>query len=143
MANFSKFNLPELAEQGYELTILDPIDNEPTDVIFTVRGMKSKKVREFMVAKMKQERKAEKARKGKKEDDDLDLEQLDSLDASMAEITANRVITFRNVTVTNDKGKEVELEPTEENILMLMQQHEWIREQILKASNDLVNFRPK
>lgn len=133
------FNLPVLAENGYTFNPKNPLNEDETlDIEVTVRGVKSRKVRDFMVAKLKAERKAENAKKNKKdEDDNFDIE---ALDASMAEIAANRIIGWKNITVTNDKGKEVEFEYSEANALELMTKYDWLRTEVIEQSNAVANF---
>ena len=89
-----------------DLTIIDAVTKENTDVVFTLCGLSSKKFRESL----------SKYNKAKSKDESIDGDLLLAL----------CTVEWKNV--TDEKGKEILC--TEENAMKIYKQHKWVKSQV-------------
>ena len=125
-------NLSEKAEAGYEFEVKLP-DGSSTDFYITVRGNQSPKIKKFskdLFNKM-QMKELQAKRKGKGEQP-VDL---DEAEATLIESAVARIVTWKGL---EDGGKVVE--PTQENIVRIMTELDWVRTQVLEESDNAANF---
>jgi hypothetical protein len=125
-------NLSEKAEAGYEFEVQLP-DGSSTDFYITVRGNQSPKIKKFskdLFNKM-QMKELQAKRKGKGEQP-VDL---DEAEATLIESAVARIVTWKGL---EDDGKVVE--PTQENIVRIMTELDWVRTQVLEESDNAANF---
>ena len=125
-------NLSEKAEAGYEFEVKLP-DGASTDFFITVRGNQSPKMKKYskdLFNKMQMEELRNK-RKGKGEQP-VDL---DEAEATLVESASMRVISWKGL---EEGGKVVE--PTQENIVRIMTELDWVRAQVLEESDNAANF---
>ena len=125
-------NLSEKAEAGYEFEVKLP-DGSSTDFYITVRGNQSPKIKKFskdLFNKM-QMKDLQAKRKGKGEQP-VDL---DEAEATLIESAVARIVTWKGL---EDGGKVVE--PTQENIVRIMTELDWVRTQVLEESDNAANF---
>ena len=125
-------NLSEKAEAGYEFEVKLP-DGASTDFYITVRGNQSPKIKKFskdLFNKM-QMKELQAKRKGKGEQP-VDL---DEAEATLVESAVARIVTWKGL---EDDGKVVE--PTQENIVRIMTELDWVRTQVLEESDNAANF---
>ena len=125
-------NLSEKAEAGYEFEVKLP-DGSSTDFYITVRGNQSPKMKKFskdLFNKM-QMKELQAKRKGKGEQP-VDL---DEAEATLIESAVVRIVTWKGL---EDGGKVVE--PTQENIVRIMTELDWVRTQVLEESDNAANF---
>ena len=125
-------NLSEKAEAGYEFEVKLP-DGSSTDFYITVRGNQSPKIKKFskdLFNKM-QMKELQAKRRGKGEQP-VDL---DEAEATLIESAVARIVTWKGL---EEGGKVVE--PTPENIKRIMQEHDWVRAQVLEESDNAANF---
>ena len=125
-------NLSEKAEAGYEFEVKLP-DGSSTDFYITVRGNQSPKIKKFskdLFNKM-QMKELQAKRKGKGEQP-VDL---DEAEATLIESAVARIVTWKGL---EDDGKVVE--PTQENIVRIMTELDWVRTQVLEESDNAANF---
>ena len=125
-------NLSEKAEAGYEFEVKLP-DGSSTDFYITVRGNQSPKIKKFskdLFNKM-QMKELQAKRKGKGEQP-VDL---DEAEATLIESAVARIVTWKGL---EDDGKVVE--PTQENIVRIMTELDWVRAQVLEESDNAANF---
>ena len=125
-------NLSEKAEAGYEFEVKLP-DGSSTDFYITVRGNQSPKIKKFskdLFNKM-QMKDLQAKRKGKGEQP-VDL---DEAEATLIESAVVRIVTWKGL---EDDGKVVE--PTQENIVRIMTELDWVRTQVLEESDNAANF---
>ena len=125
-------NLSEKAEAGYEFEVKLP-DGASTDFFITVRGNQSPKMKKYskdLFNKMQMEELRNK-RKGKGEQP-IDL---DEAEATLIESAVARIVTWKGL---EDDGKVVE--PTQENIVRIMTELDWVRTQVLEESDNAANF---
>lgn len=135
MFDLSKNNLSEIAELGYEFEVKMP-DGSATGAFITVRGEQSKKAQAH-VRKMFAEYQAKELaaqRRGKQ----LDPITLEEAEERNAETAAVRTISWRGF---GEKGQEIPFTP--ENAKRIYLEHEWIRDQVMEESKQILNFRPK
>ena len=125
-------NLSEKAEAGYEFEVQLP-DGSSTDFYITVRGNQSPKIKKFskdLFNKM-QMKELQAKRRGKGEQP-VDL---DEAEATLIESAVARIVTWKGL---EDDGKVVE--PTQENIVRIMTELDWVRTQVLEESDNAANF---
>ena len=125
-------NLSEKAEAGYEFEVKLP-DGASTDFYITVRGNQSPKMKKFskdLFNKM-QMKELQAKRRGKGEQP-VDL---DEAEATLIESAVARIVTWKGL---EDGGKVVE--PTQENIVRIMTELDWVRTQVLEESDNAANF---
>ena len=125
-------NLSEKAEAGYEFEVKLP-DGSSTDFYITVRGNQSPKIKKFskdLFNKM-QMKELQAKRKGKGEQP-VDL---DEAEATLIESAVARIVTWKGL---EDGGKVVE--PTQDNIVRIMTELDWVRTQVLEESDNAANF---
>ena len=130
--DIKKTNLAEIAEAGYEFEVKLP-DGASTDFYITVRGNQSPKIKKFskdLFNKM-QMKDLQAKRKGKGEQP-VDL---DEAEATLIESAVARIVTWKGL---EDDGKVVE--PTQENIVRIMTELDWVRGQVLEESDNAANF---
>ena len=125
-------NLSEKAEAGYEFEVQLP-DGSSTDFYITVRGNQSPKIKKFskdLFNKM-QMKELQAKRRGKGEQP-VDL---DEAEATLIESAVARIVTWKGL---EDDGKVVE--PTQENVVRIMTELDWVRAQVLEESDNAANF---
>jgi hypothetical protein len=126
----------KLAENGYTFKMVTP-DGNVQEAKLTVRGAHSTKVRDFQrsVQNQWQQRDAAAKRRGKEKADELSPEEYDDLGVRSA---CARLIGWEGFT---EDGKEVLY--SESEAVRLMTDYPFLREQVVKESEDSVNFRSK
>lgn len=130
--DIKKTNLAEQAEAGHEFEVKLP-DGSSTDFFITVRGNLSPKIKKYskdLFNKM-QMKELQAKRKGKGEQP-VDL---DEAEATLIESAVARIVTWKGL---EDDGKVVE--PTQENIVRIMTELDWVRTQVLEESDNAANF---
>lgn len=129
-----KNNLSTIAEAGYEFEVTLPGSGEGTGAFVTVRGSESKTVKAYQRKKFAEyQMKQKAARKRGRDEDDLSLEEAEEL---AVEAAVGRIIQWKGF---EESGKEVLF--SQENATRILTEHSWIREQVMEASNDLLNFQ--
>ena len=129
-----KNNLSTIAEAGYEFEITLPGSGQGTGAFVTVRGSESKTVKAYQRKKFAEYQMRQKtARKRGRDEDDLSLEEAEEL---AVEAAVGRIIQWKGL---EESGKEVLF--SQENATRILTEHSWIREQVMEASNDLLNFQ--
>lgn len=126
----------KLAESGYTFKMVTP-DGEIQEAKLTVRGAHSEKVRNFQrsVQNQWQARDAAAKRRGKDKADELTPEEYDDLGIRSA---CARLIGWEGFT---EDGKEVVY--SEDEAKRLMTAYPFLRDQVVKESEEAVNFRVK
>jgi hypothetical protein len=126
----------KLAESGYTFKMVTP-DGEIQEAKLTVRGAHSEKVRTFQrsVQNQWQARDAAAKRRGKDKADELTPEEYDDLGIRSA---CARLIGWEGFT---EDGKEVVY--SEDEAKRLMTAYPFLRDQVVKESEEAVNFRVK
>ena len=130
--DLKKNNLADKAESGFEFEIKLPEIGTPTGMFFTIRGQKAKKVKEYSRKKFKEINDRIKYNQKFKKDEDFTPEEAEELSVDAAVV---RVISFKGVF---EDGVEVEF--NESNLRRILSEHDWIREQIIQESDNIVNF---
>ena len=133
MLNLSARNPATVSEVGYEFTVEMP-DGTLTDAKIKVRGGMSKAVTQYGRKMFAEAQAKEKMLKRQGKEDTLNLEQLEEAACKSAVI---RIISWSGLGI--EEGKELPLTP--ENAEMIMKEYPFIREQVIKNSEDLSNFR--
>ena len=131
-----KNDLSAKAEVGYEFELKLPDSDESTDAFITVRGAESKSVKAYQRLKFKEyQSRANLAKKRNKasEQDEFSIEEAEEL---AVEAAVGRIKDWKGIV---EAGKEVPF--TKENAERILTEHSWIREQVMEASNDLINFQ--
>lgn len=135
--NITKNNFAERAEKGHTFEVLAPNTKQPTGWKITVRGDLSRVYKDALKElwyKMDAQKAANK-KKGLAEDH-IDLEQAKK---QGLEMLSARIKTWEGLTEEVD-GVEVEIKPTPENIRKILEEHEWVQEQITAEAENKANF---
>ena len=124
----------KIAEAGYEFAVILP-DGTETDFKIKVRGINSPKVQEFWRKHYNETemRKSAAKRRGKTEADELTLVELEEFQARNS---SARIISWANL--EEDKVAIVYSHTEAERV---MKDYKWLREIVLKESDQLLNFR--
>lgn len=130
--DLSKNNLSKKAEDGYSFELCLPT-GEATGAFLTVRGALSPKVKAFGKKKFDEmQRKETMARRKGRETDPITLDEAEEMAVESAGI---RLLAWEGIL---EEGVEVEF--NEANVKRILTDHSWIREEIIKASDELENF---
>ena len=125
-------NLGIQAEDGFDLVLQHPITGDDLDGVIRVRGDKSRAVQQFSRKRITEMQKRERIQKGKGKDTDLTIEELEAMAVESAIV---RVISWKNI-----KKDGEELPFTKENAEVVFKEYDWIRQQVMEASEELKNF---
>lgn len=133
MLDLSKNDPAKVAEAGYEFTVVMP-DGTETDAKITVRGQFSPAVKAYgrkMYAEYNMRVQAAK-RRGK-EVEDLTLEEAEDLAVKSAAV---RVIGWKGL---GEGDKEIAF--SKDECERILKAYPFIREQVMKESDEITNFR--
>lgn len=130
--DLNKNNYAEQSEAGFEFELLTPELQEPTGAFIKVRGVKSAKVKAFARKKLKERQLQQNARARKGKEQEFDIEEAEDM---LIEMAVQRIISWKGI---EEDGKAVPF--TEENATRILKEHDWIRDQIMEESDNLVNF---
>jgi hypothetical protein len=125
-------NLSEVSEAGYEFELTLPGTGDKTGAFVKVRGAQSKIARAYARKKYQEFRQKEQVAKRKGRDEELSLDEAEDM---AVETAITRIISWKGIS----EGK-VEVPFTKENAERILKEHSWIREAIVEASEDLLNF---
>lgn len=130
--DLSKNNYSEKCEEGFEFELLTPEMEEKTGAFIKVRGAKSPKVKAFARRILKERQLQQAANRNKKNADVFDIEEAETI---LVDSAVNRIISWKGI---QEDGKDIPF--TEENAKRILREHDWIRDQIMETSDNLVNF---
>lgn len=125
-------NLGTAADAGYDLVLEHPVTGEELDGVIRIRGDKSKIVQQFARKRITEMQKRERMQKGKGKSEDLTIEELEAMAIESAIV---RVISWKNIKLD---GEDIPF--TKENAEMIFKEYDWIRQQTMEASENLVLF---
>lgn len=125
-------NLGVQADDGFDLVLQHPITGDDLDGVIRVRGDKSRAVQQFSRKRITEMQKRERVLKGKGKDENLTIEELEAMAVESAIV---RVISWKNI-----KKDGEELPFTKENAEVVFKEYDWIRQQVMEASEELRNF---
>lgn len=132
--DLTKNDLSAKAEIGYEFELKLPDSEEDSGAFVTVRGAESKSVKAYQRLKFKEYQARNNA--AKKRNKDVDDFSIDEAEELAVEAAVGRIKDWTGI---SESGKDVPF--TKENATRILTEHSWIREQIMEASNDLINFQ--
>lgn len=130
--DLAKTNIAAEAEAGYEFELLHPATGEGTEGFIKVRGEKSRTVQNHARKVVTEMQKREKVAKGKNKEVELSIEDLEAMAIERAIV---RIISWKGIT---EEGVEVPF--NKENAERVLKDHPWIREAVMEASEELLNF---
>ena len=125
-------NLGVQADDGFDLVLQHPITGDDLDGVIRVRGDKSRAVQQFSRKRITEMQKRERMLKGKGKDENLTIEELEAMAVESAIV---RVISWKNI-----KKDGEDLPFTKENAEVVFKEYDWIRQQVMEASEELKNF---
>lgn len=128
----SNYNLAQQADVGFTFEITHPATGEKLGGFVTVRGDESKTIQTYNRKKLVEFQKRQNQNKAK----DLSYTPAEYEDMNI-EAAIVRVISWKNIKTNGD-----DLPFTKENADMLFREYPWIRDQVMEASRDLLNFQP-
>lgn len=133
MLDLKKTNLSAQAEEGYRFELLIPELNDPTGAFITVRGAQSPTVKAHAKSTFnRMQAEAKRAKRAGREQDDYTLDEMEQMSIDSAYV---RIIGWEGI---EEDGKEVKF--TEDNVKRILRDHVWIREAVIKESDNLLNF---
>jgi hypothetical protein len=115
------------AETGTELVLLNPIDDEPTDMKIMVLGFDSSKAKEAIRASGNK-----RLKRGKL------VSTMEEMEQSGLNLTAACTISWSGI---EENGEEVEFAPA--NVKRIYTEYPWIKEQVDAFIGDRANFLSK
>lgn len=126
-------DLAKKAEEGYEFEVKKPDGTSADGWKITVRGNLSPTIKKYSkdLFNKIQQKELNNKRKGKG-DQPMDIEEAE---ATLIESACVRVKSW-----TGLEAGGVPLEPTPENIKMIMTKLEWVRSQVIDESDNAANF---
>ena len=134
MLDIQKSDFNKSSEAGFEFEVKLPT-GEATGAFVKVRGVQSPTVKAFSRRKYSEmESQRQMARRRGKDMPEMTLEEAED---AVVESAVVRTIGWRGLT----NGTSI-LEFSKENAAELFRNHDWIRAQVMEASDDILNFRP-
>lgn len=133
--DISQLNYADSADIPHSFNVILPDGITETDIIFMVRGEQSPEVKNYQRRVFAEQKRAAEMRKRKNQDPDPALEEQEE---TLLNLTVNRLVGWKGLT---EQGKEIPFSP--EKAKELLQKAPWMRDQIIEASNQILNFRPK
>lgn len=136
MLDLTKTNLSKISEEGHEFEITFPETGEGLGAFITVRGDSSPTVKAYARKKFSEYKMKETVAKRRgKEVDEPSIEELEDLSIESAVV---RTIGWRGL---SEGGKELVF--SKEECARVYREHEWIRRQVMRESENILNFRPE
>lgn len=134
MLDIQKNDFNKSSEAGFEFEIKLPT-GEATGAFIKVRGVQSPTVKAFSRRKYSEmESQRQMARRRGKDMPEMTLEEAED---AVVEAAVVRVISWKGLT----NGAQP-LEFSKDAAAALFREHDWIRSQVMEASDDILNFRP-
>ncbi len=134
MLDIQKNDFNKSSEAGFEFEIKLPT-GEATGAFIKVRGVQSPTVKAFSRRKYSEmESQRQMARRRGKDMPEMTLEEAED---AVVEAAVVRVISWKGLT---NGGQPLEF--SKEAATNLFREHDWIRAQVMEASDDILNFRP-
>ncbi len=133
--DLTKNNPAVLAEAGYTFTLCLP-DGSETDAKLKVIGVNSPAVKNYSRRMYQEFKTREQAAKRRgREADELSLEEAEELAVNSAAV---RLIGWEGL---EENGKPIPF--NKEEVVRVLTQYPFIRENVMKESDEILNFRPK
>lgn len=118
---------------SHRFELLHPVTGDGTGIFISVVSAKSDQAIQFMAKQMKRAQKQEfenaRSRKPK-------IKELDEIRKESIELAISRIVGWENI----EWGEKKDLPFTSDNAQMVLEQCDWIIEQVLEQSNDLGKF---
>ncbi|AFF25327.1 hypothetical protein ABWE90_01120 [Pasteurella multocida] len=129
LQNLSQGNLSE----SHRFELLHPVTGEGLGAYVSVVSAKSDQAQKFVAKQMRlaQKQEFENARSRKPK-----IKELDEIREESVELAISRIVGWENI----EWGDKKDLPFTPENARMVLEQCDWIIEQVLEQSNDLGKF---
>ncbi|HIF5514562.1 hypothetical protein [Pasteurella multocida] len=129
LQNLSQGNLSE----SHRFELLHPVTGEGLGAYVSVVSAKSDQAQKFVAKQMRlaQKQEFENARSRKPK-----IKELDEIREESVELAISRIVDWENI----EWGDKKDLPFTPENARMVLEQCDWIIEQVLEQSNDLGKF---
>lgn len=133
--NITEMNFAQIAEEGFEFELKNPLTGDGLEVYITVRGKLSPKMKKYNKSVFNKLQAKEIQNKKRGKDDRLDLEEAEQMqrEASLA-----RIISWKGIEI--EKGKELGNTEAEFKEVLMNPDNSWIVEQIIEESDNSVNF---
>lgn len=133
MFDLDKNDVGAANEAGFEFELKMPT-GELTGAFIKVRGEQSATVRTYQKKKYNEYQMKQTAAKRRGKEYEIDIDEAEELSVEGCVV---RIIGWRGIA---EGGKEVPF--TEANATRILTKHDWIKEQVLEESRQLLNFRP-
>lgn len=131
MFDLEKNDPSAAAEAGYEFELVLP-NGDKTNAYIKTRGEQSPVVRQYQKKKYNEYQMKVAAAKRKGKEYEMDLDEAEEL---ATEAAVNRILGWRNI---SEGAKEVPF--TIENASRILAKYEWIREQVMEESRQVLNY---
>lgn len=133
--NITEMNFAQIAEEGFEFELKNPLTGDGLEVYITVRGKLSPKMKKYNKSVFNKLQAKEIQNKKRGKDDRLDLEEAEQMqrEASLA-----RIISWKGIEI--EEGKELGNTEAEFKEVLMNPDNSWIVEQIIEESDNSVNF---
>lgn len=133
--NITEMNFAQIAEEGFEFELKNPLTGDGLDGYITVRGKLSPKMKKYNKSVFNKLQAKEIQNKKRGKDDRLDLDEAEQM---QREAALARIVSWKGIEI--EKGKE--LGNTEEEFKKVIDdpKNSWIVEQIIEESDNSANF---
>ena len=133
--NITEMNFAQIAEEGFEFELKNPLTGDGLEVYITVRGKLSPKMKKYNKSVFNKLQAKEIQNKKRGKDDRLDLEEAEQMqrEASLA-----RIISWKGIEI--EEGKELGNTEAEFKEVLMNPDNSWIVEQIIEESDNSANF---
>ena len=132
--NITEMNFAQIAEEGFEFELKNPLTGDGLEVYITVRGKLSPKMKKYNKSVFNKLQAKEIQNKKRGKDDRLDLEEAEQM---QREAALARIISWKGI---EKDGKELGNTEAEFKEILTNPDNSWIVEQIIEESDNSANF---
>lgn len=132
--NITETNFAQIAEEGFEFELKNPLSGDGLEAYITVRGKLSPKLKKYNKSVFNKLQAKEIQNKKRGKDDRLDLEEAEQM---QREAALARIISWKGI---EKDGKKLGNTEEEFKEILTNPDNSWIVEQIIEESDNSANF---
>ena len=132
--NITEMNFAQIAEEGFEFELKNPLTGDGLEAYITVRGKLSPKMKKYNKSVFNKLQAKEIQNKKRGKDDHLTLEEAEQMQREAALV---RIISWKGI---EKDGKELGNTEGEFKEILTNPDNSWVVEQIIEESDNSANF---
>lgn len=132
--NITEMNFAQIAEEGFEFELKNPLTGDGLEAYITVRGKLSPKMKKYNKSVFNKLQAKEIQNKKRGKDDRLDLEEAEQM---QREAALARIISWKGI---EKDGKKLGNTEEEFKEILMNPDNSWFVEQIIEESDNSANF---